>query len=214
MKTEDWPSLPMAAVIAAGIVGGVIALGWALAQLLPAIGVMIGLIVAVSTTGLATAGTVASWTVPAATIALTVAGGSAFVLVLVKAGKEASSQPYEWAVPLLGIVGGLMLDVAKEFSIHNELVKAAVTTVIAFLVVVAGACWKSSNTSWKIVAVVLLIVPPAALLVRDIDASAASRLSDALRSIPLGVWSRLGGFVAIGIFIGILHGLLHGRPKS
>ena len=140
--------------------------------------------------------------------------GAALVVVLVKAVKEAASEPYEWVVPLLGIVGGLMLDVAKEFGIHNEMVKIAVTTVIAFLVVVAGACWKSSNTSWKFVAVLLLSIPPAAILVQNIDASAASRLSDALYSIPLGVWGRLGVFAAIGIFIGILHALLHRSHKG
>jgi len=218
MNKEDWPSTPKVAVIVAGIVIVTPLLCWVLfwgiAHLLPAIGVMIGLAVAVSTTGLATAGAVASWTVPVASVALAVAGGSALVVVLVKAGKEAASEPFEWLVPLLGILGGLMLDVAKEFGIHNEMVKIAVTTVIAFLVVVAGACWKSPNTSWKLVAVFLLIIPPAAILVREIDASAASRLSEALYSIPPGVWSRLGFFAAIGIFIGILHALLHRSHKG
>jgi hypothetical protein len=211
MASDNWPPVPIAIVMAAAVVGGVWALGWSMAKILPAIGVMVGLIAAISTTGLATAGAVASWTVPAASVGLTVAGGSALVLVLVKAAKEASAEPYEWAVPLLGILGGLMLDVAKDFGIQNDLVKAAVTAIIAFLVVVAGACWKSRRASWKMVAVVLLIAPPAALLVRNLDLSGSSGVSKAFREIPIGVWARLGGFLIMGVVIAVLHILIH-RP--
>jgi hypothetical protein len=169
---------------------------------------MIGLIIAVASSGLATAGAVASWIVPAASIGLTAAGGSAFVVLLVKAAKEASSEPYDWAVPLLGITGGVMLDMAKDFGIDNDLLKAALTAVVAFLVVVAGACWKSPSMSWKLTAVVLLIVPPAALLVRNVDVSGAKGLADAFRAIPVGVWGRLGAFLAMGVVVAIIHHLV------
>jgi hypothetical protein len=211
MAAEDWPPLPTTIAVALGIVGGIASLGWALAQILPAIGVMIGLVITVGSTGLATAGPVASWTVPAASIGLTAAGGSAVIVLLVKAAKEASSEPYEWAVPLLGITGGVMLDMAKDFGIDNDLLKTALTAVVAFLVVVAGACWKSPRMSWKLTAVILLIVPPAALLVRNVDVSGAKGLADAFRAIPVGVWGRLGAFLGIGVIVAINHYLVH-RP--
>lgn len=166
----------------------------------------------IGSTGLATAGGVAAWIVPAASIGLTAAGGSALVVLLVKAAKEASSEPYEWTVPLLGITGGVMLDMAKDYGIDNDLLKGALTAAVAFLVVVAGACWKSPRTSWKLIAVVLLIVPPAALIARNVDVSGANGLADAFRAIPLGVWGRLGGFFMIGGVVAIIHYVVH-RPE-
>ena len=107
-----------------------------------------------------------------------------------------------------------MLDLAKEFGFDNQLLKALVTLVVGLLIVVAGYCWKSPSRSWKIVAVVLLIVPPAAFLLQGLDASDSSRISDAMRAIPLADWARLGGFMAIGVLIAILHRVFQQRPSD
>jgi RsiW-degrading membrane proteinase PrsW (M82 family) len=115
-------------------------------------------------------------------------------------------------LPLLGICGGLLLDVAKEYGIENALVKLMVTAVVAFLVVVAGACWKTKDRTWRTVAVVLVLVPPAALLLRNIETSGAHKLVESFAAVSPFIWMRLLGFIAIGIGVVLLHAVIDRRP--
>jgi len=213
-QTGEGPTLPMAVVIGASIVGGILAVGWAIAKICPALGVMIGLAISVSTTGLSMAGGVAPWIVPAATAGLGIGGSAVVILVLVKAAKEAAAAPYEWTLPLLGIAGSVLLDAAKEFGIENPLVKVAVVGVIAFLIVVAGACWKSRDWAWKIVGITLLLVKPASLLIRNLEKRQAEAFLNAFHALPPTVWFRLLGFMGIGVLIIILHGLSERKDRQ
>lgn len=211
MANDDkWPPLPQASVFAAGVVGAIFALGLALPKIFQALGEMIVLVVQATTVAVPAA----AWTVPVASAGLAAAGGGTVILVLVKAAKEATEQPYEWTVPLLGIIGGLMLDLAKEYGITGTFLKALLTAVIAFLVVVAGACWKTKDWLWRVVAVILLMLPPAALLARNLEGSGAHNLMAEFDAVPAFIWIRLGGFVSVGVAVAILHTLVERRPPG
>jgi len=210
--TDEWPPISLVSVIAAGAVGALFALGWAVPKIVHALADMIALIVIASTTGVIAAAPIAAWVAPVLSVGVAAAGTGTVIVVLVKAAKEATKEPYEWTVPLLGILGGLLLDLAKGYSIKNEFLKAILTAFIAFLVVVAGACWKTKDWRWRTVAAILVLLPPAALLIRTLDISGATELTEAFRLVPRLVWLRLGGFVLIGVGVGILHALVERRP--
>src|SRR6266704_5309726 len=132
--TDEWPPISLVSVVAAGVVGALFALGWAVPKILHALAEMVALIVVASTTGVITAAPIAAWVAPVLSVGVAAAGTGTVIVVLVKAAKEATKEPYEWTGPLLGIVGGLMLDVAKGYGFKDELLKAILTAFIAFLV--------------------------------------------------------------------------------
>ena len=199
-------------VIATGAIGALFALGWALPKILHALAEMIALIVTASTTGVITAAPIAAWVAPVASAGIAAAGAGTVIVVLVKAARKAAKEPYEWTVPLLGILGGLLLDLAKGYGFESEFMQAILTALVAFLVVVAGACWKTNDWRWRTVAIILLLLPPAALLTRTLEVSGTQELIKSFLMVPRLVWFRLGGFVLIGVAATILHALVERRP--
>jgi hypothetical protein len=208
--TDEWFPIYSVSVIAAV---AVVAL-FLLPKILHALGEMIALIVTASTMGVATAAPIGAWVAPVASVGVAATGAGTVIVVLVKAAKEAAKEPYEWTVPVLGILGGLLLDLAKGYGFENEFLKAALTAFIAFLVVVAGACWKTKDWQWRTVAVILLLLPPATLLIRTLEISGTKQLITSFNLVPRLVWFRLGGFVLIGIAVAILHTLVERRPMG
>jgi hypothetical protein len=200
---EKWP--PHAALaIALGVVGCVWALCWAAPHVLHALSDVFVAAITAWRSGFSSAVPVASWVVPAASAGIAAAGVGTVTIVLVKAAKEATDKPEEWTLPILGLIGALFLDLSKEFAIDNTFIKAALTAATAFLVVVAGACWRRKDWLWRSVAVVLILFPPIAVLLRNLD---RSKLTITLQEVPVATQLRLGGFVLIGIVVAILHRL-------
>ena len=200
-ENQEWPPARIVlayTVVALGAIAG-------LAYLIPKTIIAIG-----AATGLAVGGmaaTAAPWAVPVASVGLGCTGVTLLVMILVKATREASKEPFEWTVPILGIGGGLILDVAKEYALNNTVLKLAFSAVIAFLVVVAGACYKKGGVLWRVVALLLILLPPALVLVQNLEASARTNLLDAVRLVPGATWLRLGGFVVTGCAVALLYHL-------
>jgi hypothetical protein len=207
MADNEWPPVSILSVIAAGIVAFVYACGWALPKIFHAFAEMVGLIAHASTISVMTAAPIAAWVAPVASAGVAALGAGTIIVVLVKAAKEAARNPYEWTVPLLGILGGLWLDLAKGYGPNSEFLKAVLTAVVAFLVVIAGACWKKDGWWWKTFAVILLLLPPATLLIQTLEISGTQQIMQSIRDVPNIVWLRLAGFVFIGVAIMILHTL-------
>lgn len=202
-----WPPFGIGVVIAAGVIGGIVAVGWAAAQIIPAVGVAAGLASALTVSGLAAAPGVAAWWGPTAAIGLGTGGAAAVYLVLVKATREAPKEPYKWTLPLLGIAGSLLLDLAKDYAIDNQLLKILLTAILAFFVVVAGACFESKQLLWRLVAVMMLLLPPAALLLRNLTVTGLADIRAATAAVPTPVWLRLGGFLAVALAVIVLQRL-------
>ena len=192
-QNEDWPPARIILAYTVGALGAIAGLAYLIPKLIVAVGEAVGLAFG----GAAAAGTVA-WAAPVASAGLGLTGGVLVVNLLVTATKEAKKEPYEWGVPLLGIVSSLVLDVTKEFALDNTLVKVLVSALIAFLVVIAGAFYKRGGLWWRIIAVLFILAPPIAVLVQNLDMKGRASLVEALRSIQVPVWFRLCGFLLIG----------------
>jgi hypothetical protein len=199
-RADDWPPLQVLVVIVVGVIGGILGLGWALAQIIPAIGVAAGLATSVAAAG--TAG--ASWLAPVAAIGLGAAGASTTILLLVRVAHYAQKEPFVWSLPVLAIGASLVLDVTKEFAIQSTILRVLLTTLMAFFLVVAGALYHTGKTLWRSIATVIALVPPVALLAGNLDLSEQARLTQALRGLGLDVWIRLAGFLVIAIVAGII----------
>ncbi|MGH7515619.1 MAG: hypothetical protein ACREOQ_22170 [Gemmatimonadales bacterium] len=199
-KNDEWPRFGIGALIAVGVIGGILAVGWAVAQIIPAIGVAAGLATALAATGVAGAG-VAAWWAPTAAIGLGGGGAAVLFFVLMKTTREAAKDPYRWTLPLLGIGASLMLDLARDYAIDNQLLKILLTALLAFFVVVAGACYESEQRLWKVVGTMLLLLPPAALLTRNLDPTSLGTLWSDATSMPRSVWLRLLGFLTLGLVV-------------
>jgi hypothetical protein len=210
-RNDEWIPLPQASVWAAAIVVVVVTVVWGLPAIIHALGEAAALAIGAATAGVATAAPIASWVAPVAGVGVAATGAATVIVVLVKAAKEAAREPYEWTVPLLGILGGLVLDLAKEYGVSNPILRTGLTAVIAFLVVVAGACWKTGDWVWKTVAVILLLSPPVAVLLRNLEPSRTADLAAALRDVPMLIWLRLGGFVLLGTTVALVHAVLQRR---
>ena len=201
---NGWPPPHISFAVTFGIVGCVWALFWGLVPILHALSDLFVAAITAWRIGISAAVPVAAWVAPAASAGLAAAGAGTVIIVLVKAAKEATNKPEEWTVPILGLIGGMFLDISKEFGIENGFIKAALTAATAFLVVVAGACWKRKDWLWRSVAVALVLLPPIAVLLRNIDTSKAGK---AFIEVPIATWLRLSGFVLVGITVAILHRL-------
>jgi hypothetical protein len=211
-SNNEWPPLPLATVIGATVVGALVSLGWVLPGIIHSLGEAIALAIAAATAGVATAAPIAAWVAPAAGLGIAATGAATVFIVLVKAAKEVRKDPYEWTVPLLGILGGLVLDIAKEFAVdNNPMLKAGLTAVIAFLVVVAGALWKTKDWLWRTVAVVFLSGPPVAVLVQNLEPSGAKNVAAEIWRVPTQTWLRLGGFIVLGVTVALVHGVTERR---
>jgi hypothetical protein len=191
-KQEGPPPLEIIAYTVAAL-GAIAGLVFLIPKLIVAVGEAVGLAFG----GAAAAGTVA-WAAPVASAGLGLTGGVLVLNLLITATKEAKKEPYEWGVPLLGIVSSIVLDITKEFALDNTVLKVFVSALIAFLVVIAGAYYKRGGLQWRIVAVLLILAPPIAVLVQNLDMKGRASIGEALRSIPTPVWFRLCGFLLIG----------------
>jgi hypothetical protein len=214
MANENWPTILLSAggaILAAGgaVTGVVYAFGWAIPHIETASAQAINVIMSPHTLAVPIAG----WVAPLASIGVAGTGGSAVIFVLVKAGERAAKEPAEWTVPLLAIIGAFLLDLAKDFGFENGFLKAAFVLVIAFLVVIAGACWKTKDWKLRGLSLFLLILPPFAVLIQSMRARGTGRLMEEIARVEPTVWIRLGGFVVIGIVSAAVYAI-YGKSSS
>jgi hypothetical protein len=197
---DDWPPAKILA-LGAAIALGIVALGYLLKIVLPVLGVAIGLCFATATTGLATAGAVAPWVAPAAAGSVAVTGLALTLRLTVTAARAAQDNPYEWSLPLLGFAAGFLLNLWKDLGGSIPTLRWGVGGGVAFLTVVAGACYKRRNWQWKAVAVLLYLVPPLTLLVWDIRLHGIAHEGSYFAAVSLTAWLAIGGLGAIGLII-------------
>jgi hypothetical protein len=197
---------PPARIIVAYVLVAIAAIT-GLVFLIPNLIIAVGTAIGLAFGGGAVAASAVPWAAPVAAVGLGATGGAMTIIVLVRAVKHASEEPYDWVVPILGIGGGLILDVAKEFALGNVAVKIALSAVVAFLVVVAGACYKKGGLLWCAVAILLILLPPIYVLAQNLNSNAREGLREALRTIPGGTWLRIGGFIVAGVSVALLRHL-------
>ena len=209
-ETPDWPTPPTVLTIALAIA----VIGVVLYFVLPVIGTAIGLAVAVSKTGLSTAGVVSAWVAPVASAGVAVIGVTFAVRGIKKVSEAAQDKPYEWGLPLLAVFAGFMSTLVQDTVLPSNALKWVFAGVTALLIVIAGACYKLRGARWKGMAITLYLLPPVALLGWSTAAAGRSSVVDSFRAVNKWTWIGVGSILLIGVLIGLLAHLEEGRRRG
>ncbi len=198
MNTQN-PLLILAYGVAVAL--GIAALGWALCQVIQAIGAAIGIATTIITGG-ALAVSLSSWIAPAAGIGLAATGGATTILLLVKIVEQAKARPYEWTVPILAIVSAFVIDTCKElYDTNNSVVRIIYGASVTGMFLIGGILWKQKSSGVKlfalrIVATLFFLLPPFMIFLQHVWANES--LHDAYANIPAPViWS----MITFGVFM-------------
>jgi hypothetical protein len=204
---DEWPPVGKILAIGASVTGGLLALGYALKMVIPAIGVAVGLAFSTATTGLATAGAVSTWVAPAAGAGLGLSGIVLSVHLLIKVSENAKARPYAWTLPLLGAAAAVGLSLWKDLSVQPPAVELLVGGLAAVWIVVAGVCYKRAGRLWKCSAILLYLLPPLVLLGLETSQSGAAPAANYFAKVPARAWIAVTCFALIALIIGIMEKL-------
>lgn len=197
---SNWP--PAGTILAFAALIAVV--GVALYFVLPVFGTAIGLCIAVSTTGLATAGAVGAWVAPVASASVATIGVTSAVIIIKKVSDSAKEKPFEWGLPLLAVAAGFMSTLARDTGLESNVSKWLFGGITSLLIVVAGACYKRSTFAWKSVATALYLLPPLVLLALSTLSSDKSSALASLKEVDMSTWIDLGAILVIGLLVGVL----------
>jgi hypothetical protein len=116
---------------------------------LPALGAMVGIASTIISGGIA-ATAFSSWVIPAASVGLVITGGATGTILLVKVVKEAKKKPFEWTLPILAIISGLVIDTCKElYQIDNPIIRIIYGASVAGLYLLGGILWTQKVVKFK-----------------------------------------------------------------
>jgi hypothetical protein len=193
---DDWEKHP-GLVLVVGISAAAVlaALLWGLAQVIPAVGVAIGLAFAVAGTGLATSASVASWVAPVASTGLGIAGTYVAYLVVVEVVSQAKKAPFEWAIPILSIFAAFLVDLCKEFIFDSKLEQILFAGVTAFLVLAGGFLLTRKAIAFKIAGFVMPLLPPAYVIAFFLHGRKADEFMSAIK---------VQSFQTVAVMVGML----------
>lgn len=152
------PLVIVAIGAAIGLAGWGILAG--LAQLAPALGVMVSL----ATTGAAAGFTVGPALGTVAAYGAATTGAALSVQLGVKIMREARKEPLLWGTPVLGVVSGFLVQLCEELWKGPRAVWLAFSVAVSLLVVVGGVFYSTRMPAAKWIGGVCTLVAPAALL--------------------------------------------------
>jgi hypothetical protein len=146
---------------------GLAGLGVLVKFLFPALAAMFAIAMTIITGGVV-ASAFGAWVIPAASVGLAIGGGAIGIVVLAKIVKEAKKNPYEWAMPILAIIAGLVVDTCKELSRSgggDEIIKAVYGASVSSLFLLGGILWQQQRIKirgfgLRIISVVLFMFAP------------------------------------------------------
>jgi hypothetical protein len=162
MKDDKNPLEIVAWGLAIGL--GLTGLGLLLKWVLPALGAVVGIATSIISGGLI-ASSFNSWVVPAASAGLLIGGGSTLLLVFVRVAKEAKKNTFEWALPILAIFAGLVIDLCKELYTEKPIARVIYATSVSALYLLGGILWRlkregTKQIFLKITSIIIFLLPP------------------------------------------------------
>jgi hypothetical protein len=198
---DEWYQRPTS-IVAIGVAAGIVllAFGWLLKLVIPAIGAAIGIAATIIGGGIVGSGAVASWVVPAAGAGIALVGGAGGLIILVKVIEKASNSPYEWIMPILAILSAFIIDLSKEIYQADEIVRLAFGTATTAVFFVGGLLWKKKRISNRILGTILYLLPPSLVLAQSIHGKPGS-LKEILANVPFHTWMTIGGLLLILILV-------------
>jgi hypothetical protein len=96
---------------------------------LPAAGVAAGLAWSIGATGTAVGISVTPTLVQLATYGLAGAGVGSATFVIVKVAKRVQQEPFQWLLPILGVVNGFLVQVCSDYWSGPKIVWLALSTI-------------------------------------------------------------------------------------
>jgi hypothetical protein len=170
-----------------------------IAQLLPAVGVMISL---------AVSGTAAGFTIAPAMGTIASCGAAATGLVLsvqltVRIMREAKKEPLAWGTPILGLLSGFLVQMCEQFWSGPKFVWFVFSLVAGLLVVIGGVLYGQKGLSFKIAGAAACLVVPVAVLFA-VGSSRPKSLSELLLAGSIELWLPLGLLVVVACILGVL----------
>jgi hypothetical protein len=217
----EWYKKP-SVILASGIGGAALLLASLLgiAKIFPAIGAAIGLVFAVSVTGLATSAHVAEWVAPAATVGVATAGLAAAYFVVVRVSAEAKKAPYDWAMPILAIFAGFLTDLCNDFYLDDEkITRALFSALTAIMMLVGGFLVSKQGLTQKAIGILLPLLVPVTILAKLLlsaqhDTKTLGIQLGHLLKLPLSGAMGLVGLLMLTAFIMITVGFLIARSDA
>ncbi|WP_298220571.1 hypothetical protein [Flavobacterium sp.] len=191
---------------------GLIGLGFLLKWTLPALGAMIGIASAISSGDMA-ANNSNSW-IPLAAVGLAVAGGSGGIMLLAKVVKEAEKNLYEWTLPILAIISGLVIDTCKELYQGNQsaqndpVVRLGYAASVTGLFLLAGILWKQEKIKFKwidtkMISAFVFLIPPFMIYLKYCE-HVRKTLWSGYQNIPSHILGAISILMVFSLLIGFL----------
>ena len=183
---------------------GIAALFWGVSQLVVAFGTAVGIAGAFMTAGSSIGDAVEVWAVRVAAIGLAAGGASIGYKVVVNISQNIESNIFSWALPLVSIFAGLLVELNKEFYPATPLLKHLFATLFAFTVLVAGYLFTKQSKLLKVCGFVLVVIPPVLFLVRVLSGGNYTQIDEAFSFVSWDQYATLGGFFALVALIAVL----------
>jgi hypothetical protein len=172
--------------------------------LFKAIGAAIGLAIAVSTTGFATAGVFSAWLPQVATAGIAAAGLGTTYLVVAKIVEKGKESPYEWLLPALGLLAVFFVDLAKDQLVQTVTERALYGLSTGLLTVGGGFLLLQTKFIVRAIGFVLPFLPTVIVCVKLFkEQQIHDALTDFIAAGSLGAIGLIGVFV-LGALIAVL----------
>lgn len=179
----------------------------ALYFLLPALGIAAGLAWSIGTTGSAVGVSVTPIVASAAGYGLAGAGIASTTYVVVHIAKQAQKEPFQWLLPVLGVLNGLIVQVCSDYWMGPKLVWTGLAAISALLIVVGGVLYAYQSRILKVLGFLLHLLIPL-VVVLGITSNSSSSIHAAIQDVPFRAWFLLGLMALMAFVIAILAKLL------
>ena len=199
---KNAPLLLLAYVI--GIPLGIAAFLWGVGQIIVAVGTASALVIGMFSAGAALGDVVEVWAIRTAAIALGVGGATVAFKVVVNITQQVKNDAYAWALPIIAILVGLIVEIDKEFYEASPIFKHFISAVFAFVMLVGGYLFTKKGKVPKISAIILMFSPPSIILTSIISSADANNVKQAFLSVGFLQWVTIIGIVSLAAVLAIL----------
>lgn len=216
MNLKEWLEDPFRMLAGAlGLAVVVAGVGWAISQILraigqilPALGTGLGNVLAGAIHG-TVSGVVVGWATTIGIVGATAVAGGAGVLLVIKVVEQTKVKPFYPTVAVLSVMQTFLLDLAKEFWPGERLVKFLFKASTALLFAVSAALWVRGGWRGRVCAVLLYLLLPAMVLIEATKPYIGQPLSAVVAQVDYGVWFALGGFLLFAFAVLLLAQILN-----
>ncbi len=185
-KSKDNVLSIIAIIVAVSI--AIVALGFSISLVIKAVGAAWGIVV-----GAEAISDVASiWSARIAAVGLGAAGITVCIKLVVESRGAIKENPKQWAVPLLAISAGILVDIDKEFTSDGTVEKIIFSALSVLLIYVGSVIFGRAGKVWKISGVLLMFLPPIFVLAGIFLNSSGNTFQESMAEVSLQKWAIFG----------------------